>query len=161
MIDTMQLLDIVTLKKRLPEKLPAFATAPLHKTPYVPDVIHGMSDALQEYHLGNDWSTAMDIFPFQRTMTVNSSACHGVTDVNHNRKPNITPMCSGSYTAGKTEQVEINRIRPGDRLEPTVPRMLERTERDGGPFFPRTGETCPGFNMCKLCPFLVWTKPKE
>jgi hypothetical protein len=39
--------------------------------------------------------------------------------------------------------------------------MLERTVRDKGPSFPRTGETYPGFNMCKLCPFLVWTKPKE
>jgi len=152
---------IVTLKKRLPENLLAFATAPLHKSPYVPDVIHGMSDVLQAYHLGNDWSTAMDIFPFQMSMTMNSSACHGVTEVYLSRKPNITPMCSGSYTAGKTEQGEINWIWPGDQLEPTVRWMLERTVRDAGPSFPRTGETYPGFNMCKLCPFLVWTKPKE
>lgn len=152
---------IVKHKQRLPENLLAFATAPLHKAPYKPDVIHGMSDVLQAYHLGNDWSAAMDIFPFQMTMTMNSSACHGVTDVYLNHKPNITPMCSGSYTAGKTEQGEINWIWPGDQLEPTVRWMLERTVRDGGPSFPRTGETYPGFNMCKLCPFLVWTKPKD
>lgn len=153
--------EMVKTKKRLPANLLAFATAPLHKTPYKPDVIHGLSDVLQAYHLGNDWSAAMDIFPFTMTMTMNSSACHGVTDVYLNRKPNITPMCSGSYTAGKTEQGEINWIWPGDQLEPTVRWMLERTLRDGGASFPRTGETYSGFNMCKLCPFLVWHKPVE
>ncbi|MDP3029404.1 MAG: hypothetical protein Q8O04_07895, partial [Deltaproteobacteria bacterium] len=74
--------------------------------------------------------------------------------------PNITPMCSGSYTSGKTEQGEINWIWPGDQLEQTVRWTLERTVRDGGASYPRTGETYPGFNMCKLCPFLFWKKPK-
>lgn len=159
--DRAQAEKIIKHKKRLPENLLALATAPLHKAPYKPDVIHGMSDVLQAYHLGNDWSAAMDIFPFEMTMTTNSSACHGVTACYVDRKPNITPMCSGSYTAGKTEQGEINWIWPGEQLEPTVRRLLERTVRDGGASFPRTGETYPGFNMCKLCPYLVWHKPVE
>jgi hypothetical protein len=75
--------------------------------------------------------------------------------------PNITPMCSSSKTAGKTEQGEINWIWPGDQLEPTVHRMLERTVRDGGVSFPRTGETYTGFDVCKLCSFLAFRKPKE
>jgi len=148
-------------KKRLKPGLLAFATAPLHKAPYAPDVIHSMSDVLQAYHLGNDWCAAMDIQPFEMTMTMNSSACHGVASVFLANKPNITPMCSGSYTAGKTEQGEINWIWPGSHIEPTVRWLLERTVRDGGASFPRTGETYPGFNMCKLCPFLVWHKPVE
>lgn len=159
--DMKQAEKIVDIKKRLPQNLLAFATAPLHNSPFKPDVIHGMSDVLQAYHLGNDWSAAMDIMPFEMTMTMNSSACHGVTSVFLDHKPNITPMCSGSYTAGKTEQGEINWIWPGDQLEPTVRWMLERTVRDKGPSFPRTGETYPGFNMCKLCPFLVWHKPTK
>jgi len=159
--DMAQAERIVKSKKRLPKGLLAFATAPLHKATFKPDVIHGMSDVLQAYHLGNDWSTAHDIFPFEMNMTMNSSACHGVAAVFLSRKPNITPMCSGSYTAGKTEQGEINWIWPGDQLEPTVRWMLQRTVRDGGVSFPRTGETYPGFNMCKLCPFLVWHKPTK
>ena len=159
--DLAQAERMVKTKKRLKANLLAFATAPLHKAPYKPDVIHGMSDVLQAYHLGNDWSAAMDIFPFEMTMTMNSSACHGVAAVFLTNKPNITPMCSGSYTAGKTEQGEINWIWPGDQLEPTVRWLLQRTVRDGGASFPRTGETYPGFNMCKLCPFLVWHKPVE
>jgi uncharacterized protein (DUF169 family) len=159
--DKAQAERFVKTKKRLTKNLLAFATAPLHKAPYAPDVIHGMSDVLQAYHLGNDWCAAMDIQPFEMTMTMNSSACHGVTAAYLNHKPNITTMCSGSYTAGKTEQGELNWIWPGDQLEPTVRWMLERTVRDGGVSYPRTGETYPGFDMCKLCPFLIWTKPVE
>ena len=159
--DKAQAERFVKTKKRLKPGLLAFATAPLHKAPYKPDVIHSMSDVLQAYHLGNDWCAAMDVQPFEMTMTMNSSACHGVAAVFLTNKPNITPMCSGSYTAGKTEQGEINWIWPGDQLAPTVKWMLERTVRDGGVSFPRTGETYPGFNMCKLCPFLVWHKPTE
>jgi len=159
--DQAQAERFVKTKKRLKEGLLAFATAPLHLAQYRPDVIHGMSDVLQAYHLGNDWCAAMDIHPFEMTMTMNSSACHGVAASYLTGRPNIAPMCSGSYTAGKTEQGEINWIWPGEQLEPTVRWMLERTVRDGGVSFPRTGETYPGFNMCKLCPFLVWTKPKQ
>ena len=159
--DRAQAERFVATKKRVPDGLLGYATAPLHKAPYEPDVIHGMSDVLQAYHLGNDWCAAFDTHPFQMTMTMNSSVCHGIVACYVTREPNITPMCSSSYTAGKTEQGEINWIWPGDQLKPTVKWMLERTVRDGGVSFPRTGETYPGFDMCKLCPFLVWTKPKE
>jgi len=151
----------VKTKKRLPQGLLAYATAPLHKSPFEPDVIHGMSDVLQAYHLGNDWCAAFDIHPFEMTMTMNSSVCHGIVSCHVTQKPNITPMCSSSYTAGKTEQGEINWIFPGSNLKPTVKWMLERTVRDGGVSFPRTGETYPGFDICKLCPYLVWTTPKK
>jgi uncharacterized protein (DUF169 family) len=151
----------VKTKKRLPEGLLAFATAPLHKAPYEPDVIHGVSDVLQSYHLGNDWCAAHDSHPFAMIMTMNSSICHGCVQCHMIRQPNITPMCSSSKTAGKTEQSEINWVWPGDQLEPTVHWMLERIVRDGGVSFPRTGETYPGFDVCKLCSFLVFRKPKD
>jgi uncharacterized protein (DUF169 family) len=159
--DRAQAEKFLLTKKRMPDGLLAFATAPLHKAPYQPDVIHGMSDVLQAYHLGNDWCAAFDTHPFEMTMTMNSSVCQGVVACYVTKKPNITPMCSSSYTAGKTEQGEINWIWPGSDLKPTVKWMLERTVRDGGVSFPRTGETYPGFNICKLCPFLTFTKPKE
>lgn len=151
----------VKTKKRLPEGLLAFATAPLHKAPFVPDLIHGMSDTLQSYHLGNDWCAAYDTHPFQMIMTMNSSICHGCVQCYVDHKPNVTQMCSSSYTAGKTEQSEINWIWPYDQLEPTIHWTLERTVRDGGVSFPRTGETYPGFNICKLCSFIAFKKPHE
>ena len=150
----------VRTKKRLPDGLLAFATAPLHKATFMPDVVHGVCDVLQSYHLGNDWCAAFDTHPFSMVMTMNSSICHGCVQCHALAQPNITPMCSSSKTAGKTEQSEINWIWPGNQLEPTVRWMLERTIRDGGPSFPRTGETYPGFDICKLCSFLVFKKPK-
>jgi uncharacterized protein (DUF169 family) len=159
--DRAQAERFIATKKRMPEGLLAYATAPLHKAPYAPDVVHGVSDVLQAYHLGNDWCAAFDTHPFEMTMTMNSSVCQGIVACYLTQKPNITPMCSSSYTAGKTEQGEINWIWPGKHLEPTVKWMLERTVRDGGVSLPRTGETYPGFNICKLCPFLAFAKPKE
>jgi hypothetical protein len=130
------------------------------RAPYAPDVIHGMSDVPQAYHLGNDWCAAHDSHPFHMVMTMNSSVCHGCVRCRVTGEPNITPMCSSSKTAGKTEQSEINWIWPDSQLEPTVRWMLHRIVRDGGVSFPRTGETYPGFDICKLCSFLVFKKPK-
>ena len=151
----------VKTKKRLPEGLHAFATAPLHKAPFVPDLIHGMCDTLQSYHLANDWCAAHDTHPFEMVMTMNSSICHGCVQCYVDHKPNVTQMCSSSYTAGKTEQGEINWIWPYDQLEPTFHWTLERIVRDGGVSFPRTGETYPGFDICKLCNFIMFQKPHE
>lgn len=151
----------VKTKKRLAKEPLAFATAPLHKAPFTPDLIHGMCDTLQSYHLGNDWNAAFDNHPLQNVMTMNSSICHGCVQCHVTQKFNITQMCSSSYTAGKTEQGEINWIMPYTQMEPTVHWMLERTVRDGGVSFPRTGETYPGFDICKLCPFLTFKKHKK
>jgi uncharacterized protein (DUF169 family) len=151
----------VKTKKRLPQAPLAFATAPLHKAPFTPDLIHGMCDTLQSYHLGNDWNATFDNHPLQNVMTMNSSICHGCVQCHVVQKFNVTQMCSSSYTAGKTEQGEINWIMPYKQMEPTIHWMLERTIRDGGVSFPRTGETYPGFDICKLCPFLTFTKSKK
>jgi len=151
----------ILTKKRLPSGLLAFATAPLHKASFKPDVIHGMCDPLQSYHLANDWCAAHDTHPFEMVMTMNSSICHGCVQCYVTQKPNVTQMCSSSKTAGKTEQGEVNWIWPYDHLETTFHWTLERTVRDGGVSFPRTGETYPGFDICKLCTFLAFTKPKE
>lgn len=159
--DQEQAEKFVKTKQRLPKGLRAFATGPLHKVPFKPDCIHGICDVLQAYHLATDWCAALDTHPFRMQMTINSSICHGCVEVYLMQKPNITPMCGGSYKSGKTEQGEINWIWPGTQLEPTVRWMLERTVRDGGISLPRTGETYPGFNMCKLCPSLVWMEPRR
>ncbi len=151
----------IKTKKRLPPGLLAFATAPLHAAPFEPDLIHGMCDPLQSYHLANDWCAAHDTHPFEMVMTMNSSICHGCVQCYVTRKPNITQMCSSSKTAGKTEQGEMNYIWPYKRFEETLHWTLERTVRDGGVSFPRTGETYPGFDICKLCSFLVFKKPKK
>ena len=40
--------------------------------------------------------------------------------------------------------------------------LLENGKQNGGGVsFPRTGEAYPGFDVCKLCSFLVFRRPKE
>lgn len=156
-----QAIKFVKTKSRLPQGLKGFATAPLHKANFTPDVVHIVCNVLQSYHLGNDWDAAFDSHPFEMIMTMNSSVCHGCVYTHLTQKPNITQMCSGSYTSGKTEQGEINIIFPYSHLEPTLKWTLERTARDGGASFPRTGNTYPGYDACKLCSVLVFKKPKE
>ena len=151
----------IKTKKRLPPGLLAFATAPLHASPFEPDLIHGICDPLQSYHLANDWCAAHDTHPFKTVMTMNSSICHGCVQCYVTQKPNVTQMCSSSKTAGKTEQGEMNYIWPYEQFEPTIHWTLDRTVRDGGVSFPRTGETYPGFDICKLCSYLIFKKPKE
>ncbi len=159
--DKDQAIRFLKTKKRLPPGLKAFATAPLHKANFEPDVIHMVCDVLQSYHIGNDWDAAFDNHPFEMFMTMNSSVCHGCVATYVTQKPNITQMCSGSYTSGKTEQGEINIVMPYSQLEPTLKWTLERIVRDGGASYSRTGHTYPGYDVCKICPLLVFTKPRK
>lgn len=103
-----------------------------------------------------DWCAAFDEHPFTMTLSVNSSICLGCVRCHVTGRQKVIPMCSGSKTAGKTEQGEWNWIRPGGHLEPTFLWILGRTIRDGGVSFPRTGETYPGFDLCKLCGFVAF-----
>ncbi len=159
--DKKQAEKFVKTKPRLPEGLLAFATAPLHKAKFEPDLIHIICDVLQSYHLYNDYASAVDIHPIQLNLMMNSAVCGGVVWTYNNRKINVVPMCSSSYTSGKTEQGEINVYIPWEHFEAMIVRLLERTAKYGGASFPRTGETYPGFNICKLCNFLLFRKPKE
>ncbi len=151
----------VKTKPRLPEGLLAFATAPLHKAAFEPDLIHITCNVLQAYHIANDYASATDEHPVESAMLMNSAVCGGATWTYVSQKINLVPMCSSSYTSGKTEQGEINVYIPWKKFRPTVKRLLERTSQYGGASFPRTGETFPGFNVCKLCNFLAFVKSKE
>lgn len=151
----------VKTKPRLPEGLLAFATAPVHKAKFEPDLVFIICDVLQSYHLYNDYAAAMDVHPIRPNFMMNSAACGGAVWSYVENTINIVPMCSGSYTAGKTEQGEINVFIPWAHFEKLVVRLLERTASQGGASFPRTGETYPGFDICKLCNFLLFRKPKE
>ncbi|MFN3383591.1 MAG: DUF169 domain-containing protein [Archaeoglobaceae archaeon] len=148
----------VKTKPRLLNGLLAFATAPLHKAKFKVDVVHIICDVLQSYHIYNDYASAMDVHPITPNFMMNSAVCGGAVWTFNNKTINVVPMCSGSYTAGKTEQGEINVFIPGEHFKAFVIRLLERTVEQNGASFPRTGETYPGFNVCKLCPFLTFKK---
>ncbi|HID42643.1 MAG TPA: hypothetical protein EYP30_02525 [Archaeoglobaceae archaeon] len=154
--DKEQAEKFVKSKTRLNKPLIAFATAPLHKAAFKPDVIHIICDVLQSYHIYNDYASAFGIHPIRPIFMINSAACGGAVWSYNNHMINIVPMCSGSYTSGKTEQGEINVFIPGEQIEEVAKRLLERTRQYGGASFPRTGETYPGYDVCKLCPLLTF-----
>ncbi|MGQ9824993.1 MAG: DUF169 domain-containing protein [Desulfotomaculales bacterium] len=159
--DREQAEEFVRKKPRLPEGLVYYATAPLHKAKFEPDLIHIICTVLQAYHLITDYAAAIGEQPVESAVYMNSAVCGGSVWTYLHQKINIVPMCSSSYTAGKTEQGEINVYLPWGKFELTVKRLLERTYQQGGASLPRTGETYPGFNVCKLCNFLAFVKPKE
>lgn len=159
--DKEQAEKFVKSKARLKKAPIAYLTAPLHKLSFEPDVVHIICDVLQAYHLSNDYASALDMHPIRPNFTMNSAACGGAVWAYNNNTINIMPMCSGSYTSGKTEQGEINVFIPGGQIELVVKRLLERVKEYGGASFPRTGETYPGSDICKLCPLLTFKEEKE
>ncbi len=148
--------NFVKTKPRLPKGLLAFATAPLHKATFEPDLIYIVCDVLQCYHIYNDYASAHNVHPIRPNFMMNSAVCGGCAWTYINRTINIVPMCSSSYTSGKTEQGEINVYIPWEQFPAVIKRLLERTSKYGGASYPRTGEPYPGFNVCKLCNFLIF-----
>jgi len=159
--DLEQARRFVMEKPRLPEVPIALITAPLHKANFEPDVVYIVCDVLQCYHICVDYSSATDEHPITTPIFVNSAVCGGCVWSYLNDRMNVTPMCSGSYTSGKTEQGEINIFIPWKKFKETVKRLLVRTAKYGGSSLPRIGESYPGFNVCKLCNFLTFKKPSK
>ncbi len=147
-------------KPKLPNPPAAIVTAPLHKAEFEPDIVQIVCDVLQCYHICVDYASANDEHPITTQIFVNSAVCGGCVWSYLNGRINVTPMCSGSYTSGKTEQGEINVFIPWKKFEKTVRRLLVRTAKYGGSSLPRTGESYPGFDVCKLCNFLTFRKPR-
>ncbi len=152
----------VKSKPRLPEgKLKAVVVAPLHKTYFAPDTVHFYCDNMQAYHLAVDYMAAMDIHPLRSNITMNSSACAGNVYTYLEKSANMLPACSGSYNAGKTERGEINFIIPGEHIEATVQRLLDRKAKYGSEAITRPGDSFPGADVCKNCPLIIFKKGQK
>jgi uncharacterized protein (DUF169 family) len=152
----------VKTKSRLPEgSLKAVAVSPLGDSYFPPDTVHFYCDNMQAYHLAVDYMAAMDIHPLRTNITMNSSACSGNVFSYLEKTANMLPACSGSYNAGKTERGEINFIIPGEHIEPTVQRLLDRKAQYGSSSVTRPGDHFPGADVCKNCPLIVFKKGKK
>jgi len=149
----------IKTKPKLPEgELKAFVVSPLSKTYFKPDVVHIYCDNLQAYHLAVDYMAGNDEHPLNFNLTMNSAVCGGDVWVYLNKKMNIIPMCSGSYTAGRTERGEVNVIIPGEKLNNLVDRLLERIDTTGGSSLVAVGDDFPGASICKNCPLIFFSK---
>ncbi len=145
---------IKTKPRLLEGKLKAFVVSSLGKAPMEPDVVHIICDNLQAHQLAVSYMTAFDKHPLQFNYTVNSAVCGGVVWVYLNRTMNIIPMCSGSYTSGKTERGETNVTIPGDHIEGTTKRLLDVVGEYGESLY-------PGMDVCKNCNLIRFVKPEK
>lgn len=157
--DLDQAAKFVKTKPRLPEgALKAFVVSPLANAYFHPDTIHFYCDNMQAYHILVDYASAMDTHPLHSNFTVNSAACGGNVFSYLEKSANFIPACSGNYNAGKMERGEINVSIPGEHIEATIQRLLDRINNLGSSSLTRPGDLFPGADVCKNCPMIVFTK---
>lgn len=151
----------VKTKHRLPEgALKAFVVSPLADAYFPPDTVHFYCDNMQAYHILVDYCSAMDMHPLRPNFTMNSAACGGNVFSFLEKSANLIPACTGNYNAGKMERGEINVIVPGDYIEATIQRLLDRIHNLGSSSLTRPGDLFPGADVCKNCPLIIFTKKK-
>ncbi len=134
----------------------AVAVGPLGKAQVKPHVVHFYCDNMQSYHLAVDYMAATDTHPLRPQITMSSSACGGGVYAWQEKTFNCCPACSGSYNAGKTERGEVNVFIPGEHIEATVQRLLQRIEHAGSSAITRPGDPFPGGDICKNCPIIIF-----
>jgi len=157
--DRQQAAKFVETKPRLPElALKAYIVSPLRDAYFPPDVVHFYCDNMQAYHLIVDYMAAMDVHPLRSNLTMNSAVCAGNVYTYLEKSANLLTACSGSYNAGKTERGEINVMIPGEHIEATVQRLLDRVKNYGGASVTRPGDPFPGADVCKNCPLIVFKR---
>lgn len=142
-------------KARLPEGLKGFATAPLGKANFEPDLLFMVVEPLQAYHILNDYIGARKVPALNFYHTVNSAVCGGMAYCYNEQKPNMNTMCAGSYTSGKTERGEVNVFIPGKDIRDLSRQLLNRTVKYGGASMIGSGGVdFPGLHVCKQCPMV-------
>ncbi len=118
-----------------------------------PSVVFIMCTPYQAYHVLNDYMGAMRRPNLSFFHTPNSAVCSGGVWAYRNHTVNMTTMCAGSMTSGKSEMNYVNLFIPGDQFLPTVEQLRKRCEETGGPStLGEGGEPWPGMDVCKACP---------
>lgn len=158
-VDLAQAERFLRSKPSMPkDSVKAIAVGPLGDAQMPPSVVHFYCDNMQAYHLAIDYMAAMDKHPVRAQLTMSSSACGGTVYTWQEKTFNLCPACSGSYNAGKTERGEINAFIPGEHIEATVNRLLQRIDKSGSSSITRPGDPFPGGDICKNCPLIVFKK---
>jgi uncharacterized protein (DUF169 family) len=159
--DRDQAIRFIKTKPRLPEgDLKAFVVSPLADSYFPPDTVHFYCDNMQAYHLLVDYASAMDVHPIRLNFTINSAACGGNVFSYLKKSANMITACSGTFNSGKMERGEINVTIPGEHIEVTVQRLLDRITNLGSASLTRPGDRFPGADVCKNCPMIVFRKKK-
>ncbi len=144
------------------ERCAGIYMAPLEtfdKSAATPDVVFCMVTPYQAYHLLNDYMGATGKPNLNFSATVNSAVCSGSIYALNHQTANMTTMCAGSKTSGKTEMNYMNLFIPGNEIIPLVSQMTKRIEETGGPsLLGKGGQPWPGFDVCVGCPLVKFEK---
>jgi len=120
-----------------------------------PDIVFMICTPYQAYHILNDYMGAMKRPNLTFFHTPNSAVCSGSVWAYNNNTANMTTMCAGSKTSGKTEMGYVNVFIPGEHIGPLVERQKQRCEQgQGASLLGKGAQPWPGLDVCKGCPLL-------
>lgn len=124
-----------------------------------PDVVFILCVPYQAYHILNDYMGATKRPNLSFFQTPTSAVCSGSIWAYKNKTANMTTMCSGSKTSGKTEMNYMNLFIPGEHILTTVMRLAKRCQATGGPsLLGQGGQPWPGLDVCNGCPVVRFGK---
>jgi uncharacterized protein (DUF169 family) len=122
-----------------------------------PDVVFMMLLPYQAYHVLNDYMASTNRGRLTFNHTPNSAVCSGSVWAFNNNTANLTTMCAGSKTSGKTDMSMVNLFIPGSQIKASVAQLLKRVSEMGGPsVLGKGGQPWPGLDVCKGCPLFKY-----
>ena len=129
------------------------------KNEHHPDVVFFMAVPYQAYHLLNDYMGATKKPNLTFVATPNSAVCSGSVYTYNKKTANMTTMCAGSKTSGKTEMNYMNIFIPGEEILAVASQLENRIKNTGGPsLLGRGGQPWPGLDVCAGCPLVKFEK---
>ena len=118
-----------------------------------PDIVFFMMLPYQTYHVLNDYMSATGRSSLTFNHTPNSAVCSGSVWAFNNNTANMTTMCAGSKTSGKSDMAMMNLFVPGSQIKASAAQLLKRASEMGGPsVLGKGGQPWPGLDVCKGCP---------
>ena len=122
-----------------------------------PDIVFIMALPYQIYHVLNDYMSATNRSSLTFNHTPNSAVCSGSVWAFVNNTANMTTMCAGSKTSGKSDMAMMNLFVPGTQIKDSAAQLLKRITEMGGPsVLGKGGQPWPGLDVCKGCPLFKY-----
>ena len=122
-----------------------------------PDIVFFMILPYQAYHILNDYMAATKRSSLTFNHTPNSAVCSGSVWAYVNKTANMTTMCAGSKTSGKSDMSMLNLFIPGSQIKASAAQFLKRIAETGGPsVLGKGGQPWPGLDVCKGCPLFKY-----
>jgi len=124
-----------------------------------PHVVFIMAVPFQAYHIMNDYMGATGKPNLTLFATPNSAVCSGSVYAYNNNTLNMTTMCAGAKSSGKSEMNYMNVFVPGNQILDTAAQLKKRIEETGGPsLLGKGGQPWPGLDVCSGCPMVKFEK---